>query len=942
MLQRLTFNGGELAPELHWRSDLERYHTGCRELRNFVVTPYGGVRRRYPLRARACLGAAGGPRGTDEYRVLPFRYSEDTAYLVCLDAGEEQITIYSTTGTLKATVPNSPFLTNLYRIQVCQSNDVMWLFSPDLPTYRLERTADTSWALVEHQYKGGPWRPMNLDRAATMSIEPAVWASGTAYVVGDRVLVGDTQQTLTAIDWVYAYREQSMTGGYDAWFGFAIFETRNHYYTKFSMSDAAAFAVGNTVIISGTTYHNGTWTVVAVDTATDYVLLDCGVYKVGAAWYNKHTETLSETTKMTLATAGFYEAIADGTNHAPGSSPTYWRSCLAYSGPVTLRTQQDTFAATMVGGRIRLEIENADTFFADGFGATGEVSPAVPAYGTVRLTTDGGRWGGTLQLQQSTDGGATWEVIGSISSHNADYNGSIDRTIDVDGALVRAYMLEYTAPADNPTGCQWKIEILKQTAPTWVKITAYTDARTVTATTESWLFSVAQTWRWSEGAFSPRNGYPRAGCIFEERLVVGGTYRDPHVVWGSAINDWVNFAPGTLDTSPITFGLAADKLQTVQSLIPKENLMVLTDGGEWTMGPRDAQKATGGDNVKVRRHTEVGAAPIQAVAAAAGVFYVQRGRGAIRSLEYSYELDGFESQDVSIMARHLMTGGLRELAYQRSPWPTLWCVRDDGYLISFTYDRHQQVAGWAQHDTFGTDDDQGFLSVCCLPGDTGDVVWCLVQRMDYVYLEEMADPEEYDWEDDVDLQSFTSWLDWRFYTSNFSGEATTVTLLLAPSAVEACGLAVYGDGRLLDEDEWYLTQDIGSGGTGVWTVTTDEPYHRIDVGIPYDSVCKPTDPAADPKAGTSPGERVRVSEVDAFLVDAVGGEISADDGVTYVDLPWLEPDTIPQYPLEPQTARKKLKLTAGHTEGANLSILAAGAGPLTLAALTVRLEVTRE
>jgi len=926
---RHTFNGGEIAPELHWRSDLARYGTSCRTLENMLPTPYGGATRRAGTKVLAHVYEPS--RATVALRTLVFKYSEDTAYLIvfCDDDGDLSLQIYATDGTLKDTIADAPWAgLDLYKIAVSQTNDVMWLAHPEVPVYRLARHADDDWSLSAHIFTGGPWRPMNLERSATISVSPAVWNSGTAYAEGDRVLVGDTQQTLTSIAWVYGYQTRYTHPG---WAG--TVEIRNHYYTKFGMADASAFATGDTIIITGTTYHNGTWTVVAVDTGTDYVLLDCGVYyNVYSSWVNKHSEALTGSPVITKAVAGFYESILAGTNKAPASNPTYWRSCLAYSGTVTLKSEQSLFSTDMVNGAIRFEIETPEQSSVGTFAATDAASTPIPAYGTVRLTTEGGRWGGTIELRQSTDGGANWDVLGQICSHDADYNGSIERDIDQGGTLVRAYMKEYIAPTNNPTGCSWKLELVTRTSPTWVRITAYTDTYTVTATTESFLFAAAQTWRWAEGAFSPLNGYPRAVCIFDERLIVAGTTRDPQTVWGSEINDWENFAPGNLETSPIVFSVSADHLQTIQWLIPKQELMIGTDGGEWTMGGRDAEKAISGSNIKVRRHSEIGSAPIQAVATQEAVLYVQRGRQAVRSIEYSYELDGYQAPDVSILAHHVTAGGIRELAYQRVPYATLWAVRDDGVLVSFTYEKQHLVAGWARHDTYG----QGFVSVAVVPGEDGDEVFVLTERNGHVFLEVLDTGGEY--EDEVPAtQPWTSCLDWR-HTAADNGGVTEVILTQSISTIRA-QLVAYGDGRRLDTDEYAIAYDAVEE---AYVLTTVDEFYRIDVGIPFVSLVKPTDPTQGPETGIGPGDTFRVSEMALYLVDSVGAQVSADDGTTWQDVPWSTTAVVLGEALPPETGRYKAKITAGHTTGCNVAVRNSGPGPLTLAALEVGIQKTSD
>jgi hypothetical protein len=50
----------------------------------------------------------------------------------------------------------------LFQIEGPQSADVLYMFHPDNPTYKLERRGDTTWSLIEVEWEGGPWLDLNL------------------------------------------------------------------------------------------------------------------------------------------------------------------------------------------------------------------------------------------------------------------------------------------------------------------------------------------------------------------------------------------------------------------------------------------------------------------------------------------------------------------------------------------------------------------------------------------------------------------------------------------------------------------------------------------------------------------------------------------------------------------------------------------------------------
>jgi hypothetical protein len=79
-----TFSGGEFAPDLYSRIDLDKYRTGARTLRNFIVHPHGGASNRPGLKYIATGKTAG-----KKIRLIPFEFSTTQTYV--LEFGEKYI-----------------------------------------------------------------------------------------------------------------------------------------------------------------------------------------------------------------------------------------------------------------------------------------------------------------------------------------------------------------------------------------------------------------------------------------------------------------------------------------------------------------------------------------------------------------------------------------------------------------------------------------------------------------------------------------------------------------------------------------------------------------------------------------------------------------------------------------------------------------------------------
>lgn len=61
VLQRLSFTAGELTPWLAGRADLDPVSRGASRLRNFLVSPFGGLRRAGERAWSSALGVRRGP-----------------------------------------------------------------------------------------------------------------------------------------------------------------------------------------------------------------------------------------------------------------------------------------------------------------------------------------------------------------------------------------------------------------------------------------------------------------------------------------------------------------------------------------------------------------------------------------------------------------------------------------------------------------------------------------------------------------------------------------------------------------------------------------------------------------------------------------------------------------------------------------------------------------
>ncbi|MCC5029748.1 MULTISPECIES: hypothetical protein [Burkholderia] len=237
---------------------------------------------------------------------------------------------------------------------------------------------------------------------------------------------------------------------------------------------------------------------------------------------------------------------------------------------------------------------------------------------------------------------------------------------------------------------------------------------TITAPPDGWML---KTFMWN-----PTDGYPCAVSLYQQRLYAAGSSGYPERVWASATGLYYDFTPGTDDGDGFSYDVASDQVNQIMHLASSRILTVLTQGEEFTIDGGSVGSITP-TNINVRSQSIYGTARPRPVRVGNELIFPQRAAKKIRSMAYDFNTDSFRSQNLTRLAAHITESGVVDIAFQAEPTPVVWMVRADGVLISMTYDRDENVCGFARHTTDGA-----FKSVCCIPGADGDVLFAVVQR----------------------------------------------------------------------------------------------------------------------------------------------------------------------------------------------------------------------
>lgn len=375
-------------------------------------------------------------------------------------------------------------------------------------------------------------------------------------------------------------------------------------------------------------------------------------------------------------------------------------------------------------------------------------SSSLQVVGDWEMATSG-TWAGNIYLERSENNGTSWDVIRS-------WNSSSDRNYSTAGnqpfpALLR---LRY---AGSGTG-----RALLQVSETMhvgvVQITAADTSgtsvnNTATATVIVPLFAATATAKWAESAFSDLRGNAGVITLHEQRLYLSGNNDRAMTVWGSQVDDFENFRIGTIDSDGLSLTLASGQQNAIEWMISQSSLIIGTNGDEWTLGASDSSKTITATNIKAQNQSRYGSANVQAVLLAEVVLFIQRNARKVRELTYSFERDGWVAVDLTLLAEHITSGGLSEIAYQQQPDAILWAIRGDGTLVGMTYERDQSVVGWHRHTTDGL-----FESVAVIHGNgTEDEVWLVVKRTIDGVVKRYVERFSLNWRDYLDAGSAEEW-----------------------------------------------------------------------------------------------------------------------------------------------------------------------------------------
>jgi len=377
----------------------------------------------------------------------------------------------------------------------------------------------------------------------------------------------------------------------------------------------------------------------------------------------------------------------------------------------------------------------------------------------------------------------------------------------------------------------------------------------------SWTLSTVSITGSPSPALNTGTGkFPSCVTFFEQRLVFAGTNDNPQTLFFSKSAELENFTTGSNASDAMIYSIASNKVNAIRYLSAQRSLLVGTVGGEFVVSASGTTSSITPTNIQIQRQSSYGSANVDAVQIENVTMFLQRAKRKIRELTYNLNIDQYQATDLTLLAEHITEGGINEMAYQQEPDSILWCVRNDGTLLGFTYARAESVTGWHRHIMGGSFSSGNAVveSVASVPTDLNeDEFFIIVKRTingaTRRYVEHLT------------LFDYgTDQKDAFFVDSGLTYSGSAATVISGLDHLEGQSVSILADGST------HPNKTVSGG-----SITLERSSTKVHIGLGYTSLLQ-TMRVESRAEGTSQTKDKRIHEVTLRLHETVGAEVGPD------------------------------------------------------------------
>lgn len=876
-----ALNAGELSPYMDARVDVEKYASGCRKLENMVVLTYGGIYRRA---GTEYLGEA--KFSNKRCRLIGFNYSVTTRFV--LECGDQYIRVWGNDSIVNHPTGTAWASTTAYKAgDFVTSGGTTYIALEDHTSAAFFATDAAKW--YAQPASGAleipsPYLEAELRELQFAQINDIMYIAHGNHHPRKLSRLADNKWIMTRVKWKHpplldqnvtpvTIASSSATGSATLTASASTFQA-GHVASQWAIqwprtSSSLTFPIDGVKISQVTLDIQGSWSLTTVGT-----------------WIGSIRLLRIPTEKMN-SSGGI-----DLTNLSrSGTTATATKTAHGYSNGDTILVLNS--AAAPFAGTYTITVTGADTY-------------------TFAVANSGATTASNASVQNVSQMEVVREFTSASTARNFIATGTEDNRVGL--------KLQYPTYTSN-TNASAFLESTDFNSGGTVTIDAVASGTSASATVDKWLgATITATTQWSEAAFSGVRGYPRAVAVHEQRLCFGGTSHQPNTIWCSKTDDFEDFQLGAAADSAMSFSVASSEGNRIAWMFSQKRLMVGTSGDEWTIGGADSTAAFSSTNIQAQRQSSYGSKYMRAMLLNDVLLFVQRRGRKVRELTYNFERDGWVAPDLTVLAEHITSGEIVELAFQQQPDAILWAVRGDGQLIGMSYERDQNVVAWHRHTTDGQ-----FESVATVYGLSGadDEVWLCVNRTVGGVTKRYIERFKADNRVNFEAQSKADY--WYLdCAKRYSGAATTTITGL--SHLEGKTVGVLADGAVQP------SATVASG-----QITLAKAASKVLVGLPFVSTAQPMKLDFQLQDGPTRGRRKRLNRATVSLYKSLGGETSTN-GTEWL---WLYPRDFND-PMDASppvfTGESEVVLAGDYSFDGDFYLRQTQPYPLTVRALVIRVD----
>ena len=740
------------------RVDFERYPNAAKLARNIVLFPQGGISRRPGTRFVKEVKDS-----SDETRIIPFEFSEEDSYII--EAGDGYFRFFRRQGNITvddtdASVTNGTFTSNITGWTSASTGTAAIAHDSTNGRLQLTGTSDgIAWA-----YQGITISAGNTAKEHVLKFRIAGYGGGkVGFQVGTS---NNTSDVLSEVLLEAGEHSISFTPGATTFY--IQFRNSNKDPVRNMFVDNVEF-IDNAPLELVSPYASADLENLQHFQAADVVYLCNGdevrklerrehktwscvdvFFKDGP--YDEINDGEDITLKQLLVNPLFENKLTGWTDASTtgdclcrfNESGKYVELIKTAAGGAILRQQLTVVSGIKHVLNILMIGTGKDTTYSIGTSAAGTqyaTGTQLPGWASYEFTTSST----TLYIDVRSDlsNSLGTASVGGLLLYSE--NAKLIEPSAVSGSAITLTALGFSPFKSTDVGRLIRLEWPGR-EPGYCVITAYASSTSVTAMVMRTLASTTPTPSWQFGSWGGDHGYPKAISFFDGRAVYGNTDEEPNGLWFSQSGDLENMQPdsweeATLeaqDDDAINVKLRSNKINPIFWISGQRKLMVGTAGGEWVVG--SAGSVVTPDDISAKQHSAVPCSKLKAIEVNQTTIFADRSKKELHDLGFSLQDDSFLATDLTILADHVFRSPIKEMAYQRNPYSIIWSRREDGRLVSLSYNKQHEVLGWSQSvigGSFGSGD-AVVESIAIIPGaeDSGQVynsnerneVWMIVKR----------------------------------------------------------------------------------------------------------------------------------------------------------------------------------------------------------------------